>query len=101
MPWKEWPKLMAAKVKGQTIMPEKPTEAAMRAARAMFGDTNENTRGLTTEHAAAIIDRETNLPAKEAALRAAADLTDKWKRTEHGADFHHVDNLLRAALKGT
>jgi len=33
-----------------------------------------------------------------AACRVAQDLTDKWKRTEHGADFNEVDSVLRAAI---
>jgi len=33
-----------------------------------------------------------------AACEVAFDLTDKWKRTEHGADFFEVDRVLRAAI---
>ena len=33
------------------------------------------------------------------ALKVAIDLTDKWKRTEHGADFEEVDSVLRKALE--
>ena len=38
------------------------------------------------------------IPELLVACKAAQDLTDKWKRTKDGADFHHVDNLLRSAL---
>ena len=33
-----------------------------------------------------------------AACKAAVDLTDKWKRLPPGADFIHVDSVLRAAI---
>lgn len=32
------------------------------------------------------------------ALKVAQDLTDKWKRSPQGADFHHVDKVLRDAI---
>lgn len=39
------------------------------------------------------------LPGLVEALKIAQDSTDKWMRSEHGADFFEVGRVLRAALR--